>query len=87
MLASDFGALTTPHEVTQYLRGRLYLYVDFLLANEYKEPEKEIGPVTDFFRLATKLVAKWLGHFPDLLRPVQHSVTICNVVCGGDEQS
>ncbi len=72
MIASNFASLSTPHEVTQYLRGKFYIYIDFLLSNEYKDPEKEIVPVAEYLVLVVRLVAIWLGRFPDLLKSVSY---------------
>lgn len=70
ILATKFGCLTTAPEVTQYLRGRLFVYVDFLMANEYKDPQKEIPLVVNFFYLVIKVIACWLDLLPNYLQSV-----------------
>ncbi len=70
VLGSKFVCLKTAFEVTQYLRGRLYIYVDFLMANEYKDPDKEIPHVLEFLRGVLKLIVMWLDLFPQYLRSV-----------------
>ena len=71
MLATNFRSLTTAHDVTQYLRGRLFIYVDFLMAHEYKKPEEAIPRVISFLHLVVKLIVKWLELFPSLLSSVR----------------
>ncbi len=73
MLASDFKCLSSAFEITQYLRGKLYIYVDFLMANEYKDPEKEIPPVVEFLKLTVRTIAAWLRLFPTHLVSVSSS--------------
>jgi hypothetical protein len=62
--------LTSAFEVTQYIRGHLFIYVDFLMANEYKDPPKEIPLVIEFLKLVIKMIALWLDVFPNYLQSV-----------------
>ncbi len=72
MIATEFKCLETAFEVTQYLRGRLYTYVDFLMAGEYlKSPETELPPIVSFLKLVAKLIALWLALFPSYLKSVR----------------
>ena len=67
---TKFGCLRTAFEVTQYLRGKLYILVDFLMANEYKNPDIEVPPVIEFLKLAIRMIALWLSMFPTYLKSV-----------------
>ena len=63
--------MPTAFDVTQYIRGRLYTYVDFLMAGEYiANPEVEVPLVVAFLKLVAKLIALWLGNFPKYLKSV-----------------
>jgi len=64
VIESKFGSLTSAFEVTQYLRGKLFCYVDFLMANEYKDPEHEIPEVIEFLKDVLKLIVLWVDVFP-----------------------
>lgn len=75
MLASDFKSLTTPFEVTQYLRGTLYIYVDFLMTLEYPDEDVAIPEVVGFFKLVVKLIARWLTLWPNYMQAVRSRAT------------
>ena len=56
----------TAHELTQYLRGELFIAVDFLLsANTYSEDE--IAEVCHFLKTVIRLIVHWLKKAPELL--------------------
>ena len=71
-MASNFQCWSEPFELTQYLRGRLYVYVDFLMANLYDDPQV-LPAVVDFLKRVLKLIAAWLRRFPGLMRSVDGS--------------
>jgi hypothetical protein len=45
-------------ETTQYLRGRLYVFVDFVLQNG-KFSEEEADAVNDFITQVLRLITAW----------------------------
>jgi hypothetical protein len=47
-----------PFETTQYLRGRLYVFVDFLLQNG-KFNDEEPDAVNDFITQVLRLITAW----------------------------
>jgi hypothetical protein len=65
IIDTDFQEMTAK-DVTQYLRGGLFVMVDFLLgANTYTE--EELVEVTDFFKTVLRLIVAWLNKVPTLL--------------------
>ena len=64
VIESDFKVLKTAFEITQYLRGKVFIYVDFLMANEYKNPQEECKKAIEFLKLVIKLFVRWMELFP-----------------------
>ena len=60
ILETDFGCLESAESVTQYLRGRLFTYLDQLFSYEFALPETEIAPVLQFFTSSLRLIILWL---------------------------
>ena len=81
VLDTGFKSLATAFDVTQYIRGRLYVFVDFLMANEYKNPDNEIPEVIAFLKLVVKLIATWLKIFPNYLQSVLQFIYYNYLVC------
>lgn len=52
---NGLGAFMT----TQYLRGSLYVYVDFLLGSTFAS-EEEVDSVNDFLYTVLKFIGQWL---------------------------
>lgn len=49
------------HETTQYLRGRLFVYTDFLMsANTASYSEEDTEEIDDYLRSVLRLVVAWL---------------------------
>lgn len=49
------------HETTQYLRGRLFVYTDFLMsANGVAYSEEATEEIDDYLRSVLRLVVAWL---------------------------
>ena len=55
IINTNFGWFRTAHQVTQFLRAKLYIYVDFLMTNTYIDPDNEIPKVVDFLTLVVKV--------------------------------
>ncbi len=78
---NGMGAL----ETTQYLRGRLYVYVDSLLGI-FTYNEEQIDAVNDFLYTVLRLIVVYLKKFPKLIplvsfRPINQVFVI---VCVGE---
>jgi len=58
MIASDLEGKTA-HDTTQYLRGHLYVYSDFLLGLTFDDP-KILAEVIDFQKAVLRLVVTYL---------------------------
>lgn len=61
MIDADFQQLDA-YQTTQYFRGKLYMYVDFLLSADYPEEVEQatLDAVIDFLNLVIKLVVQWM---------------------------
>ena len=57
MIDDDLNGLGA-FETTQYLRGRLYVFVDFVLQNG-KFSEEEADAVNDFITQVLRLITAW----------------------------
>ena len=70
IIKTNFKCLTSAFEITQYLRGRLFILVDCLLAREPLDPETEIPIIIGFFKIVIKVIVEWLKLFPSLIDSV-----------------
>ena len=52
--------------VTQYLRGELYVYIDFLLSVTLETPKSSIPIIYEFLKVVIKLIVVWLKMLPSL---------------------
>lgn len=59
---SGYGAFHT----TQYLRGQLYIYLDFLLQNNKYQPE-EADAINDFVYTVLRFVIAWFRRAKKLI--------------------
>jgi len=55
----------TAFETTQYIRGELFVYVDFLLGNSFTELEV-LAEVENFIKSVLRLIVVWLKKLPTL---------------------
>ena len=55
-----------PFFITQFLRGKLYIYIENLLVCDYKINKKCLSPAVQLFGSVIKLIVKWLQRAPDL---------------------
>jgi hypothetical protein len=58
MIANDLEGKSA-HDTTQYLRGHLYVYSDFLLGMTFDDP-KILAEVIDFQKAVLRLVVTYL---------------------------
>lgn len=57
-MATDFGCLANAFEVTQYLRGHLFVFLDLLMTSEHKE--ENLPDVYSFLHLVVEAIVQWL---------------------------
>lgn len=63
ILKSDFDALSC-FQVTQILRGKLFIYIDNIMTFDYEDIEKnDMIKILDFIFLYIKLCCKYLKKF------------------------
>ncbi|CDW78729.1 UNKNOWN [Stylonychia lemnae] len=65
LIESDLNGVGAFH-TTQYLRGDLYIYVDFLLQHS-PYTDEEIDAINDFMYCVIRLIVTWLKKLPKLL--------------------
>lgn len=65
VVASNFTNLASSFEITQYLRGSEYVYVDCLLQFEYKNPKEELPYVFKYLDVFLQAHVKFLNMLPD----------------------
>jgi len=70
-VASNFTCFENSHEITQYLRGTEYIYIDCLLQFEYKNPKEELPYVFKYFEIFFQAYAKFLNMIPDYIQDVR----------------
>jgi hypothetical protein len=67
VVRTRFSSLETAFDVTQYLRGHLYIFVDLLLTSEHTE--SDLPDIYSFLHLVIKAISLWLKMFStDLLK-------------------
>ena len=68
VIESEFKGISA-HETTQYLRGTLFVYTDFLLST-YTRPytEEELVEVNDYMRAVIRLVVAWLRKTKEIVQ-------------------
>ena len=66
-MASNFRAIPQAYDLTQYLRGKLFVYVDFLMGAPNTYTEEDIDLVIEFLKSAIRCVVAWLKAAPALL--------------------
>ena len=62
----EFDNFKSAQEVTQFLRGRLFIYVDFLLTNciDTRSSSDDYRDIIEFMEKVFLLIIKWLELFP-----------------------
>ena len=66
IIARDFKVFETPRDLTQFVRGELYFYVDSLLSMLSTTVE-DLPSIFEFMKEIFKLIFKWMEIFPDYL--------------------
>lgn len=57
---TNFGCFKSVHELTQYMRGELFIYVDFIFSYDYTSLTVEVPSVVIFLKSVLKLLCQWL---------------------------
>ena len=69
VIESQFKCLATSFEITQYIRGELYIFVDSVLTYEgYKDKKKILSKAINFLKKVLQLIAEWFKEFPKYLK-------------------
>lgn len=63
LIHSNFTGVS-PYELTNFLRGDLYVLVDCLLCHTYSNPMKDVNDVVEFFKNVISLIIKWMSLVP-----------------------
>jgi hypothetical protein len=66
LVANDFRGLSA-YELTQYLRGKIFVYVDFLLS-QGMYTESECLEVNELLRATVRLIVAWLNKMPSIMQ-------------------
>ena len=64
----NFRNFESPSQLTQFIRGQLYFYVDSLLSLPQVSSESDLPTIFDFITLVFKLILKWIELFPSVLK-------------------
>jgi hypothetical protein len=67
---ANFLCFTSANEITQFLRGEEYVFVDCLLQNEYSDPLEEIPSVLKYIKVFFDFYVKFMRNLPDYLPDV-----------------
>jgi len=71
IIDDDFQSLGA-FNVTQYFRGQLYIYLDFLLQNNKYQPE-EVLAINDFVQTVLRFITGWFRRAKKLIPLVRNS--------------
>ena len=63
VIETEFQCFKTAFEVTQFLRGNLYIFLDLVLAADHKEEDLE--KIYEFLHEVIKLIVLWLKLLSD----------------------
>jgi hypothetical protein len=64
VLETDFKCFQRPYEVTQFIRGEFFYYLDALLTMSVGIEKTHLGDVVDFCELSFKVILKWFELLP-----------------------
>lgn len=66
IVKEEFDNFKTAFEATQFLRGEIYYYVDWILANwdEQNLSKSDFRKAIDFLEQVFLMIIKWLDLFP-----------------------
>ena len=68
LIKNDFRGLTA-YELTQYLRGKLFVYVDFVMGQGGQSyTEEEAVAVDQLLRAVLRLIVAWLNKLPQIMQ-------------------
>ncbi|OMJ71338.1 hypothetical protein SteCoe_30490 [Stentor coeruleus] len=58
--------LKTPHKITQFFRGKLFIFTENLIENDYSSYPEMLEKVVNFFEIVMKVILKFLEIYPSL---------------------
>lgn len=68
LIKSDFKSIADPKELTQYLSGKLYFFIDQMLSEDLdKRGDLTIEKTHSFMRLVFEMIFKWMSLIPHLV--------------------
>ena len=67
LIHSNFTGVS-PYELTNFLRGDLYVLIDCLMCNAYSNPAKDVNDVVEFFKNVISLIIKWMTLVPSEIK-------------------
>ena len=74
IVKADFESFETAFELTQILRGRLYVTIDFLMSYDYKTDSEEMDAAHGFLKTFIRVIVAWLKKIPTLLVSVSRPI-------------
>ena len=74
-MKTEFHVLNDPINLTQYIRGKLFIYVDFLMSHEFESLVKDIPEVISFLKTVIQLIAQWIVLFPQYIQSANYLFT------------
>lgn len=86
LIHSNFTGVS-PYELTNFLRGDLYVLIDCLLCNTYSNVAKDVNDVVEFFKNVISLIIKWMTLVPseikncDFERPDNYLYNNSDAIC------
>lgn len=73
-IEQEFRNFSSPHKLTQYIRGELYFYVDSLISLFNQTTSEDLPAIFEFMQDVFKLIFKWMEIFPNYLKSFYESL-------------
>lgn len=68
IMESDFKCFNSPNELTQFIRGELYFYIDSLISLYTSTTSDDLVAILEFMQEVFRLILKWMEIFPQYLK-------------------
>jgi hypothetical protein len=79
IIASDFKYFDTPFNLSQYIRGELYFYVDSIISISTLANSDDLPTTFEFMQETFELIFKWMDLFPAMLKTYNETMHNPNV--------
>ena len=66
-METDFMSIDNVHELTQYLRGELFFFVDSILSLGEVRMKKQLEQTQDFMKEVLTLIFRWMMIYPSIV--------------------